>query len=148
MTGSHPVVFKIKIINRGRNRMKVLKKILVSLAIASALGAVSHSAMAETDKGRVVYAPAEAIDNTVAKIRIALTAITQGTDGDKAADLIKDASDSSKEINANDRVDRARQKANNLLKSARTHAKDKATQEAEQELREAITAFEALKPLI
>lgn len=128
--------------------MKVLKKILVSLAVASALGAVSHSAMAETDKGRVTYAPAEAIDNTVAKIRIALDAITKGAEGDKAADLIKDAADSSKEINANDRVDRARQKANNTLKSARSHAKDNALQEAEQELRESVKAFEALKPLI
>lgn len=128
--------------------MKVLKKILVALAMVSALGAVSQSATAETDAGRITYAPAEAIDNTVAKIRTALEAITQGADGEKAGDLIKAASDSAKEINANDRVDRARQKATGILKSARTHAKENALQEAEQELRQAVKAFEDLKPLI
>jgi len=127
--------------------MNVLKKILVSLAMVSALGAVSHSAIAESDPGRIALKPDVAVDNVVAKIRVALEAVTSGAEGEKAADLIKDAADSSKEINANDRVDRARAKANGLLKSARAHAKENALQEAEQELREAVKSFEALKSL-
>ncbi len=128
--------------------MKILKKILLSLLIAASMGAVSTSALAETDKGRITYAPADAIDLVVGKIKIALEAVTSGSEGEKVADLIKDASDASKEINANDKVDIARSKANNKLKSARTHAKEAALQEAEQELRDAQKAFEGLKSLL
>ncbi|MEQ1622572.1 MAG: hypothetical protein ABL919_14285 [Methylococcales bacterium] len=127
--------------------MNLLKKILVSLAMVSALGAISTTAMAESDPGRIALKPDVAVDNVVSKIRVALAAITSGSESEKTSDLIKEAADSSKEINANDRVDRARAKANNLLKSARAHAKENAPQEAEQELREAIKAFEGLKSL-
>jgi len=128
--------------------MKILKTILLSLSIAASMSAVSTSALAETDKGRVTYLPAEAIDITTAKIKTALDAATSGSEGVKVADLIKDASDSSKEINANDKVDNARSKANAKLKSAGTNAKESALQEAEQELKEAMKMFEALKSLI
>jgi hypothetical protein len=128
--------------------MKILKKILLSLLIAASMGAVSTSVLAETDKDRVTYAPAVAIDMVNAKIKIALEAITSGTEGEKVSALIKDALDISKEINANDKVDMARSRANNVLKAAKTHAKESALQEAEQELRDAMKMFEALKSLI
>lgn len=128
--------------------MKILKKILLSLLIAASMGAVSTSVLAETDKGRVTYAPAEAIDITISKIKIALDAVTSGTEGEKVSALIKDALDSTKEINANDKVDMARSRANNVLKAAKLHAKEAALQEAEQELRDAIKMFDALKSLI
>ncbi|MGZ4954920.1 hypothetical protein [Methylobacter sp.] len=128
--------------------MKILKKILLSLLIATSMGAVSTSVLAETDKGRVTYAPADAIDIVSAKIKIALDAVTSGTEGGKVADLVKDALDASKEINANDKVDMARSRANNKLKAAKTHAKEAALQEAEQELRDALKMFEALKGLL
>jgi len=112
------------------------------------MGAVSTSVLAETDKDRVTYAPAVAIDMVNAKIKIALEAITSGTEGEKVSALIKDALDISKEINANDKVDMARSRANNVLKAAKTHAKESALQEAEQELRDAMKMFEALKSLI
>jgi hypothetical protein len=128
--------------------MKILKKILLSLLIAASMGAVSTSVLAETDKDRVTYAPAVAIDMVNAKIKIALEAITSGTEGEKVSALIKDALDVSKEINANDKVDMARSRANNVLKAAKTHAKESALQEAEQELRDAMKMFEALKSLI
>ena len=104
--------------------MKMLKKILLALLIAASMGAVSTSAMAETDKGRVTYAPADAINIVSAKIKVAIDAAASGTEGDALADLIKDASDLSKEINANDKVDRARSSANNVLKSARKLAQE------------------------
>ncbi len=128
--------------------MKILKKILLSLLIAASMGAVSTSALAETDKGRITYSPSDAIDLVSGKIKIALDAVTSGTEGEKVADLIKEALDASKEINANDKVDIARSRANNKLKAAKTHAKEEALQEAEQELRDAFKMFDDLKKLL
>jgi hypothetical protein len=128
--------------------MKTLKTILLSLFIAASMGAVSTSALAETDAGRVTYKPAEAIDMVTAKIQAAIEGISKGASGEEAAALIKPAIDLSKEINANDKVDNARAKANRKLKSAMSHAKESALQEAEAELRDAKKDFEALKSLI
>ncbi|WAK02190.1 hypothetical protein [Methylobacter sp. YRD-M1] len=128
--------------------MKILKKVLLSLLIAASMGTVSTSAMAEAEKGRIEYAPAEAINMTVDKINAALDAIKSGSEGAAVADLIKAALDTSKEINANDKVDRARSKANSKLKDARNHAKNNSLQEAEQELQSAEKAFNDLKGLI
>jgi len=128
--------------------MKMLKKILLASLIAASLGAVSTSAMAETDKGRITYAPADAINNVSAKIKVAIDAAASGTEGDALADLIKDASDLSKEINANDKVDRARASANNVLKSARKLAQEGKKDEAVEALKDAAKKFEALKGLI
>ena len=128
--------------------MKKLKKIILSLCIAASIGAVSTGAVAESDPGRITYKPAEAIDMVVAKIQLAIDGIDKGASSDEAAALIKPAIDLSKEINANDKVDNARSKANRKLKSALSHAKDSALQEAEQELRDAKKDFEALKSLI
>lgn len=128
--------------------MKNLKKILLSLVIASALGGVSSIAVAENDPGRVVYAPAEAIDMVSAKVKLAIDAVASGSDGETVSKLIKDALDASKEINANDKVDMARSRANNKLKAAKNHAKDNALQEAEQELRNAYKGFQDLKGLL
>ncbi|MDD2722959.1 MAG: hypothetical protein PHH59_02925 [Methylovulum sp.] len=128
--------------------MKNLKKILLSLLVASAMGGVSAVAVAESDPGRITYAPTEAIDMVAAKVKVAIDAVSTGSDGEAVAKLIKDAMDASKEINANDKVDMARSRANNKLKSARTHAKENALQEAEQELRNAYKGFQDLKGLL
>ncbi|MCF7986548.1 MAG: hypothetical protein K9L60_03190 [Methylovulum sp.] len=125
-----------------------MKKILLSLLIATSMGAASTSVWAETDAGRVTYKPVEAIDMVSGKIKVAIDAITSGSDGEAVAALIKDAMDASKEINANDKVDMARTRANNKLKSARNHAKDSALQEAEQELKNAQKSFQDLKGLL
>jgi hypothetical protein len=128
--------------------MKTLKTILLSLFIAASMGAISTSVLAETDAGRITYKPAEAIDMVVAKIQAAIEGISKGASGEEAAALIKPAIDLSKEINANDKVDNARAKANRKLKSAMSHAKESALQESEAELRDAKKDFEALKSLI
>ena len=125
-----------------------MKKILLSLLIATSMGAASTSVWAETDAGRVTYKPVEAIDMVSGKIKVAIDAITSGSDGEAVATLIKDAMDASKEINANDKVDMARTRANNKLKSARNHAKESALQEAEQELKNAQKSFQDLKGLL
>ncbi|MGZ8191337.1 MAG: hypothetical protein ACXWTS_08915 [Methylococcaceae bacterium] len=128
--------------------MNTLKKILLSLFIASSIGAFSTSALAESDPGRITYKPAEAIDMVSAKVKLAIDAITSGSEGAKVAPLIKEALDASKEINANDKVDMARSRANNKLKSAKKHANEGALQEAEQELRDAYKGFQDLKNLL
>jgi hypothetical protein len=128
--------------------MKILKKTLLSLLIAASMGAVSTSALAETDKGRITYSPADAIDIVGAKIKVAIDAATTGAAGPAVADLVKEALDASKEINANDKVDMARSRANNVLKSAKNKAKDGNVKEAEEELRDAAKKFDALKSLI
>jgi hypothetical protein len=128
--------------------MKTLKTILLSLMIAASVGAVSTSAFAEVDPGRITYAPAQAIDMVVAQIQVAIEAISKGASSEEAAAQIKKASDLSKEINANDKVDNARAKANRKLKAAIAHAKESALQEAESELRNAKKDFEGLKSLL
>jgi hypothetical protein len=128
--------------------MKMLKKIVLSLLVAASMSAVSTSAMAETDKGRIVYAPAEAINLVGGKIKIALDGIAAGNSGEQVSELIKDALDASKEVNANDKVDMARSRANNKLKAAKAHAKSGSLTEAEEELKDAAKMFEALKGLL
>jgi len=128
--------------------MKMLKKILLASLIAASLGAVSTSAVAETDKGRITYAPADAINLVTGKIKVALDGITAGKSGEEVSDLVADALAASKEINANDKVDMARSRANNKLKSAKAKAKSGALPEAEEELKDASKMFEALKGLL
>ena len=128
--------------------MKILKNIALSFCLAASLGAVSTSVMAEGDAGRITYAPADAIDMVAAKVGLAIDAITKGEDQEKVSDLIKDVLSASKEINASDKVFAARDKIHNKLKSARKHLKEGATQEAEQELRDAQKVFLALKSIL
>jgi hypothetical protein len=128
--------------------MKIMKKIVLAALVGASMGVFSTSAMAEASDGRIVYAPAEAIDLTVKKIEAALASATSGGDAEQIATLAKDALDASKEINANDKVDIARSRANNHLKAARSAAKAGNIPEAEQHLRQGLQAFTALKGLL
>lgn len=128
--------------------MKTLKKIVLAFLVAASMGAVSTSAMAETDPGRISYKPVEAIDILLKRILVAQNAIESGEDPDKVGTLIKEAMDMSKEINANDKVDIARGRANTTLKNARNHAKAGSFQEADAELRKAAQEFADLKKLL
>jgi hypothetical protein len=128
--------------------MKMLKKLGLALLIATSVGGFSPLALAIDDPGRITYAPDVAIDRVVVQIKAAVEAIKSGSDGAAVAPLIKAAGDASKEINANDKVDRAREKANGLLKKAKAAAKESSLQEAEQLLEQAQKDFEALKSMI
>jgi hypothetical protein len=128
--------------------MKTLKKIALAAVVAASLGAVSTTSFAETDSGRIVFAPTQAIDITAGKIQVALDALIAGGDAEAVSKLIKDASDSVKEINASDSVFRASTKANNMIKAARNHVKEGAVQQAEQELRDAQKGILALKSIL
>ena len=128
--------------------MKILKKVVLAALVGASMGVFSTSAMAEASDGRIVYAPAEAIDMTVKKIEAALASATSGGDAETIASLTKAASDMSKEINANDKVDIARSRGNTVLKNARNAAKAGNIPEAEQLLRKALQDFTALKGLL
>ncbi|EIC28737.1 MULTISPECIES: hypothetical protein [Methylomicrobium] len=128
--------------------MKILKKIALAALVGASMGVFSTSAMAEASDGRIVYAPTEAIDLTIKRIEVALASATTGADAETVASQAKDALDMSKEINANDKVDIARSRANNHLKAARNAAKAGNIPEAEQHLRQGLQAFNALKELL
>lgn len=128
--------------------MRTLKKIALALCIAASMGAVSTSVMAEGDAGRITYAPTDAIDMVAAKVGLAIDAITKGEDSAKVSELIKDVLAAGKEINASDKVFAARDKVNTKVKSARKHLTEGATQEAEQELRDAQKGYLALKGIL
>lgn len=128
--------------------MKIFSKVLLSLAIACSAAAVSTTVLAETDPGRITYSPAKAIDMVVEKSHAAIALLDSGADKEEIAAAIKEASDLSKEINANDKVDVARSRANAHLKKARSEAKKGNFQPAEEHLKMGIKAFEGLKSLI
>lgn len=128
--------------------MKALKKIALAAIVTASLGAVSTTAFAESDPGRIVYSPTTAIEMTAGKVQVAIDALTAGTEAETLSKLIKDASDATKEINASDSVFRASTKANNMIKSARNHVKEGAMQQAEQELRSAHQAILDLKKIL
>lgn len=128
--------------------MKTIKTIVLSSLIALAMGAFSSAAMAEASEGRVSYAPADAIDLVIGQIKKAQVAIQEGKPSQEVYAIIKQGTDFSKEVNANDVVDRARSKANDILKKARTAAKEGDLKTAAEFLPPAEKAFADLKPLI
>jgi hypothetical protein len=127
--------------------MKILKSAIVAFSLALSLGAFSTSAVACED-GRVCYEPEEAINMVLQNIKAATDAIESGSEGEVVADLIKAAISANKEINANDTVDRNRQRANGLLKKARKAARKEQLQVAEEYLKQAKKKFEALKGML
>lgn len=127
--------------------MKTLKTIALSLAMVFSIGTFSSSAVAY-EEGRTTYSPATAIEMTVDKAKAAKAAIAAGAKGEEVAALIKKASDASKEINANDVVDRNRQRANNHLKKARKAAKNGDMEGATLHLDKGIEGLEALKGML
>jgi hypothetical protein len=128
--------------------MNTIKTILISSLMALFMGSFSSVALAEASDGRIAYAPAEAIDAVIGKIKEAQEAIAAGKSGDEVYSIIKQGTDLSKEVNANDVVDRARSKANDILKKARTAAKEGDVKKAAEFLPPAEKAFADLKPLI
>ncbi len=127
--------------------MKILKSAIVAFSLALTLGSFSTSAVA-CESGRICYTPEEAIDLVLQNIKAAMEAIDSGSEGEVVSSLIKAASDASKEINANDVVDRNRQRANAILKKARKEAKKEQLQVAEEHLKVAKKKFEALKGML
>jgi len=130
--------------------MKILKPLLLSAFLGASLGAFSMSASAAEgcEDGRTCFSPDVAIDMTVAKISEARHAIDGGVDEGDILVLIREAINANKEINANDVVDRNRQRAAKFLKKARKEIKKAQFQVAEEHLKEAEARFSALHGML
>lgn len=132
--------------------MKLLKNIVLCLFVAvSAVGVSTVASAAESDPGRISYKPAEAINLVLEKIKAAQEAIAANKDPKDAKEVleaIKAAKDASKEINANDKVDIARIRANGHLAKAIGMVKEQDLKAASEHLDTAATAFAELKKLL
>lgn len=130
--------------------MKLLKSAVVATTLALSLG--SFSATAEVCLGMACMynrmTPMEGIEATVGQVTKALIAIKDNTGNDVVIDDIKEALKLSKEINANDKLDRNRNRANDYLKKARTAVQDGDLIKATELLTEAENRFSDLKGMI
>lgn len=130
--------------------MKLLKSAVVATTLALSLG--SFSATADVCLGMACMynkmTAAEGIDATLGQVNEALKAINDKAGDDVIITNIKEALAVSKEINANDKVDRNRNRANDSLKKARAAVKDGNLIKATENLKEAETRFSDLKGMI
>ncbi|MCK4841427.1 MAG: hypothetical protein KAT04_06040 [Methylococcales bacterium] len=124
--------------------MKLLKSVAIAAALALSLGSFSTTAVACED-GRTCYGPEQAIDITVGLVAEAIKAADDKSGKQEVMNLIKQAKSASKEINANDVVDRKRQRAVGELKKAKKALKNDDFQTAEDHLGKAEKGFAALK---
>jgi len=95
--------------------------------------------------------PLEGIDATLGQISKALSTIkdqSKTANNDVIVDDIKEALKLSKEINANDKLDRNRNRANGYLKQARQALQHGDTLKATEQLHEAEKRFTELKGMI
>lgn len=127
--------------------MKLLKSAIVAISLALTLGSFSTTAVACED-GRTCVGPKEGINMVLGHIAEAMVAIEAKEDKKVILDHIRQAKNASKEINANDVVDRNRMKANGFLKKARKAVKGDAMQMGEDLLGEAEKRFSALKGML
>lgn len=127
--------------------MKLIKSAIVAFSLALTLGTFSTSAVA-CEAGRTCFGPLQAIDMVLGHIGMAIKAVDEGQNGPSVNAHVKSALQASKEINANDKVDVARSRANAHLKKARSAFKKSKMQEGEDHLGMAEKAFEELKGLL
>jgi len=128
--------------------MKILKSAVVAFSLAMAMGSFSTTAVAESDPGRVSYKPIDVINGIGERISAAEAAINNGAEGDDVVALIKKAADSTKELNANDKVARENEKVRKHLKAATASAKTANLQEAKEHLAKAKEAAQDLKKFL
>ena len=127
--------------------MKLLKSVIVAFSLALSLGFFSTTAVA-CESGRTCYGPYEAIEIVLGHIGMAIKAVDEGQNGPSVNVHVKAALAASKEINANDKVDVARSRANAHLKKARSAFRKSKMQDGEDHLGMAEKAFEGLKGML
>ena len=140
--------------------MKLLKSAVVATTLALSLGSFSTNAAVCLGMACMYnrMTPIEGIDATLGQVTEALEAIQLRNSGgaagsDKDSDdviisQIKEALKLSKEINANDKLDRNRNRANDYLKKARVAVQDGDLTKATENLKEAEKRFSDLKGMI
>ena len=127
--------------------MKLLKSAVVAITLALSLGSFSTAAVACED-GRTCFGPMEAINITLGHVAEAMKSLNDGENGPTVEKHIKAAKDSSKEINANDKVDIARSRAVAHLKKAKSVLRKGDRAGATAHLEAAEKGFEKLKGLL
>jgi hypothetical protein len=140
--------------------MKVLKNTVLSVALALSFTYMPNASAVCLGMACMYnrMTPTEGIEATLGQVAEALTAIHARSNGDSAdsntgsdaviIENIKEALKLSKEINANDKVDRNRNRANGDLKKARSAVEAGDLNQATAHLKEAQTRFTALKGMI
>jgi len=140
--------------------MRIIKSIVMTTALVISLD--SAMVKAEVCLGMACMynrmTPTQGIDATIVQINESLKAIQSRVNGGSAdskdasdeviIENIKDALKLSKEINANDKVDRNRNRANGDLKKAREAVQEGDLNKASEELKVAEKRFKDLKGMI
>ncbi len=130
--------------------MKLLKSTIVATTLALSLG--SFPATADICLGMACMynrmTAAEGIDATIVQVNEAMKAVTNKAGDEAIIENIKEALAMSKEINANDKLDRNRNRANDSLKKARSAVKEGDLAKATEFLKEAESRFAGLKSMI
>jgi len=120
--------------------MNTYKKILASFVIA----AMSSTAFAVANPS---YEDVKAaIDNTLAKVEEAKTALDNGTDNEKLIDMVTDARQLQKDI-ANNVLDVKRNQASNVLKKVRTAIQNNELQSAKESLTDAANRYREIQQI-
>ncbi|MFA5920818.1 MAG: hypothetical protein ACXWT1_20490 [Methylobacter sp.] len=124
--------------------MNTFKKILLSSAMAISMAAMSFTASAVANPS---YEDVKAaIDNTLAKVEEANTALANGTDNEKLIDMVTDARQLQKDI-ANNVLDVKRNQASTVLKQARAALLNNDLQAAKESLTDAVKRYKAIQDL-
>jgi len=124
--------------------MNTFKKILLSSAMAISMAAMSFTASAVANPS---YEDVKsAIDNTLAKVEEANTALANGTDNEKLIDMVTDARQLQKDI-ANNVLDVKRNQASTVLKQARAALLNNDLQAAKESLTDAAKRYKAIQDL-
>lgn len=126
--------------------MKLLKSAIIAFSLTLSLGSFSTTAVACED-GRTCFGPTEAIDIVLGHIAMAMKSVENGDNGPTVNAHVKEALSASKEINASDKIDVARGRANAHLKKARSAFKKSDMQTGEDHLGMAEKAFSELKTM-
>ena len=140
--------------------MKLFKSTIIATTLALSLGSFSTSA--EVCLGMACMynrmTPVQGIDATIGQINEALKEIQliqtggAGHHGEGGGEIIigyiKEALKLTKEINANDKLDRNRNRANDYLKKARVAVQEGDLTKATEDLKEAEKRFSDLKGMI
>jgi hypothetical protein len=123
--------------------MKASKKIVISLAMAMSVAAISSTAFAaeKKDPNAVVR---EAAEGTIAKIEEAISLIEKGGSKEDTSNAIAEARQLQKEFRY-EITERLRQRANDKLRVAREAVESGDTKSAEETLKASLAQFKEMK---
>lgn len=120
--------------------MNTFKKILISFVMAAMSSAAFAVANPSYEDVR------SAIDNTLAKVEEARTALENGANNEVLIDMVTDARQLQKDI-ANNVLDVKRNQASGVLKQVRTAIQNNELQSAKESLDDALNRYKEIKQL-